>query len=146
MEDSSNKILELVLRDGRYAPAAFEFLHHALERAAAKVHPDDSAQPRHVTGPQLCEALRELALERWGPLARDVLARWEIRSTRDFGEMVFLMISIGVMGRQESDSLSDFDNVYDFASAFARYEISLRPLEYMPCDRDHRTRSGERNT
>jgi uncharacterized repeat protein (TIGR04138 family) len=48
-----------------------------------------------------------------------------VHRTRDFGEMVYLMIEIELMGRQESDSIEDFDDVYDFNTAFADYRIAL---------------------
>lgn len=115
-----------VRTDGRFPLEAYEFLHRGLEFAARRVHGEAAAaSPRHVSGPQLCAALRDYALERWGPLARTVLSRWNIHTTRDFGEMVFLMIALGVMGKQESDRIEDFDDVFQFDDAFSTYEISL---------------------
>ena len=62
-------------------------------------------------------------------LSRDVFDRvlkgWNIRRTRDFGEMVFLLTGIGLMGKQESDHIEDFDEVYDFNDAFGSYDIPL---------------------
>jgi uncharacterized repeat protein (TIGR04138 family) len=116
-----------VREDGRFTPEAFEFLHRGLE-AAARIKYGKRAgdAPRHVTGQELSHALRLLALSRWGPLAREVLHKWNIRRTRDFGEMVYLMIDLGLMGRQDSDSIADFDDVYDFDQAFSSYTIDLR--------------------
>lgn len=117
-----------IRQDRRYPAEAYEFLHRGLDLATnSKFGGTASRAGRHVTGQELCEALRELAVRQWGPLAREVLRRWNIHATRDFGEMVYLMISIGMMGRQESDDITDFDNVYDFNHAFSRYEISLAP-------------------
>ena len=117
---------EAVRRDGRYAPEAFEFLHRGLEHTTRAIYGEESGdKPRHVTGQQLCEGLRELALQQWGPLAKTVLARWHIHNTRDFGEMVFLLVRLRMMGRQKSDCLDDFDKVYDFDEAFGSYEISF---------------------
>lgn len=124
------KFEKAVRRDGRYPPEAFEFLQRGLELATRIKHgappPAGPAAPqRHVTGQELCQALRVLAIRQWGPLAREVLRRWNIHATRDFGQMVYLMIEVGLMGKQESDDLSDFDDVYDFAIAFGDYEIPL---------------------
>src|SRR5438309_7080011 len=33
---------------------------------------------RHITGQQLCHVVRDIALERWGLMAKGVLARWNI--------------------------------------------------------------------
>jgi len=117
---------QAIRRDGRYAPEAFHFLHRGLDLATRLKYAGRAASgPRHVTGQELCQALRILALQLWGPLAREVLRRWNIHSTRDFGEMVYLMIDLGLMGKQESDDISDFDNVYDFEAAFGSYQINL---------------------
>jgi uncharacterized repeat protein (TIGR04138 family) len=115
-----------VRRDGRYAPEAFEFLHQGLDLATQqKFGEGPRRRGRHVTGRELCEALRVLAVQRWGPLAREVLRRWNIHATRDFGEMVYLMVALRLMGKQPSDDISDFDDVYDFAAVFGHYRIGL---------------------
>jgi uncharacterized repeat protein (TIGR04138 family) len=73
----------------------------------------------------LCNALRRLARQRWGPLAREVLRHWNIHRTRDFGEMVYLMIDLGIMGKQDSEDIAEFDEVYGFRAAFESYQIKL---------------------
>jgi uncharacterized repeat protein (TIGR04138 family) len=128
--DPAERFEQAIREDGRYPPAAYEFLHRGLERATRMVYDEQApGVPQHVSGQQLCEGLRALALESWGPLGQAVLARWNIRTTRDFGEMVFLLIRLGLMGKQESDRIEDFDNVYDFRKAFGTYEIPLDNLE-----------------
>lgn len=126
--DSLSDIQRAIRMDGRYCFDAFEFLHAGLACAVRRVHGNRGGR-RHVTGRQLCEALREVALERWGAMAGAVLERWNIRTTRDFGEMVFLLVRLGVFGKQPSDRLEDFDNVYDFADVFDRYQVRLRSNE-----------------
>jgi uncharacterized repeat protein (TIGR04138 family) len=127
--DQAERFERAIRQDGRYPPAAYEFLHRALERTTRMVYEDEEpGVPRHVSGQQLCEGLRRLALECWGPLAQAVLARWNIRRTRDFGEMVFLLIGLGLMGKQDSDQIEDFDDVYQFDKAFGSYEIPLDDL------------------
>ncbi|RIK67827.1 MAG: hypothetical protein DCC65_04965 [Planctomycetota bacterium] len=84
----------------------------------------------HVDGEELCWALRDLAQERWGLLAPVVLRHWGIRSTRDFGRMVFTLIEQGMLSKQPHDELSDFDGVYDFKDAFDRcFVIDLSARE-----------------
>jgi uncharacterized repeat protein (TIGR04138 family) len=73
---------------------------------------------RHVSGQQLSWGLRDYALQRWGLMARTVLARWGIRETLDFGRIVFAMVENGYMQKQPHDSLDDFRNVFDFREAF----------------------------
>lgn len=76
-----------------------------------------SEPERHVTGQDLCEAIRQYALAQYGLLARSVLGHWGVHSTDDFGEIVFNLIDIGQMRKTDSDRREDFANVYDFAEA-----------------------------
>ena len=117
----------MIREDGRYPPAAYAFLHDGLARAVRAVHGDDAvaraqvaaaagleAPKSHVSGQQLCEALRLLAIERWGLLARTVLSRWNIRGTIDFGNMVYLLVEHEFMRTSEGDTIEDFRDVFDF--------------------------------
>ncbi len=81
---------------------------------------------RHVTGQQLCVTLRDIAIERWGLLARSVLEHWGVYSTLDFGRIVFALVDNQILSKQPTDSLRDFDRVFDFAEAFdRRYRIQI---------------------
>jgi len=112
--------LEAIIRkDGRYPVEAFKFLHDGLDRAVRRRHGRAGpGRSHHVTGEEICLALRDLAIKRWGLLASTVLAKWHIQATIDFGEMVYLMIDRGVWNRTDDDSVEDFRDVYDFAAAF----------------------------
>ena len=119
-----------IRRDGRYAPEAFEFLHSGLALAARRKHgPDADERPRHVSGEELCYALRHIARQRWGLLAREVLRHWNIHRTRDFGEMVYLLIDLGIMGKRDSEDIAEFDEVYGFRAAFESYQIKLNGFD-----------------
>jgi len=81
---------------------------------------------RHVSGQDLCWGLRDYALQRWGRLARSVLAAWDVLETFDFGRIVFAMIDFDFMQKQPSDTIDDFRDVFDFAEAFdGCYQISF---------------------
>lgn len=97
-----------------------EPIRQAVEQAGGP-----TAFNRHVSGQQLCWAMRDLAIQRWGPLARTVLRRWHIRSTDDIGRLVFALIECGMMRRQETDRLEDFHDVFDFDEAFGNTPIEL---------------------
>ena len=75
-------------------------------------------QPRHISGRELTEALRTLALERYGPMARTVLEHWGIHATEDVGCVVFALVEQGILIKQEGDSPDDFTDVFDFEEAF----------------------------
>lgn len=73
---------------------------------------------RHVGGRDLCWSLRDYALTRWGIMARVVLESWNIRSTHDFGRIVFGFIDFDLMRKQDGDTLDDFTDAYSFAEVF----------------------------
>ncbi len=97
----------------RYAESAYLFvltaLHHRLEQLA---------RPRHLAGAELADAVRELALRRFGPLARTVLEHWGVHSTSDMGEVVFALVECGVLIKQPGDSREDFEGLFSFEEAF----------------------------
>lgn len=134
MLDPNHPIAELLRTDRRYRFDAYLFVFEALRFAQEKmgmgVDPDadrdeeDEAE-RHVTGQQLCEAMRRFAHEQYGRLAKQVLNHWGIHSTGDFGEIVFNLIEIGQMRKTPEDRREDFDDVFDFDEAFEHgFQIS----------------------
>ena len=73
---------------------------------------------RHVSGRELCWGLRDFAIQRWGLMARVVLESWKVKTTKDFGRIVFGFIDFNIMQKQPGDRLDDFENVYSFREAF----------------------------
>jgi uncharacterized repeat protein (TIGR04138 family) len=121
MIDPDHPLAELLRRDRRYHRNAYFFVFEALRYAQEEmglgqpiVDVPELEEQRHVTGQQLCEAIRRYAVEQYGMLAKNVLNEWGIRSTSDFGEIVFNLIDIGQMKKTDSDRRADFDNVFDF--------------------------------
>ena len=123
------KLEEIVEEVGLYPIEAYEFIQHGLQYTVNKVHGKvkDPEASRHVAGRDLCEGLREYALMKWGLMARTVLARWNIRKTYDFGRIVFALVDNGWMQKTDDDSIDDFRNVFEFATAFeAGYRIEMK--------------------
>jgi uncharacterized repeat protein (TIGR04138 family) len=104
---------QLRARNPRYQDSAYPFilsaLHHVLEGLA---------EPRHISGRELTLGVRDLALIRFGPMARTVLEHWGIRSTTDVGALVFALVECGILIKQEEDRPDDFKDVFDFDEAF----------------------------
>ena len=105
---------QIALEDGRFSAGAVKFVYEGLGYTAKNV----AEEPKHVSGETLCQGLRKLALEKWGRLAMLVLNTWGVRTTRDFGEIVWLMIRHEWMSAQPTDSIEDFNNVFDFTTVF----------------------------
>ncbi|RIK78934.1 MAG: hypothetical protein DCC67_11110 [Planctomycetota bacterium] len=130
MPSSVHPIAELLRRDRRYHFDAYVFVFEALRYAQEKMGlgaeaPADEQAERHVTGQQLCEAMRRYAHEQYGYLAKQVLNHWGVRSTSDFGEIVFNLIKIGQMKKTADDRREDFDDVFDFDEGFQHsFQIS----------------------
>jgi uncharacterized repeat protein (TIGR04138 family) len=76
---------------------------------------------RHISGRQLCWAIRDIALERWGLMARSLLASWNITASDDIGTIVFALVDHGWLQKQPDDRIDDFDNVFTFADAFDKH-------------------------
>ena len=87
---------------------------------------NDDEPERHVTGQELCESIRLYALDQFGYMAKCVLNSWGVRSTSDFGTIVFNMIEIGQMRKTDNDRREDFDDVFDFDEGLVeRFKISM---------------------
>lgn len=109
---------EICAKDNRYKPDAYEFLLRSLHFTQEKLKKN-----RHITGGELTQGLRDFAIEQYGPLAKAVLNYWGIFTTYDFGNIVFNMISSGLLSKTETDSIDDFRDVYDFDAAFSNIPI-----------------------
>jgi uncharacterized repeat protein (TIGR04138 family) len=110
---AENVIDRLRRRYPSYHETAYLFILSALHFTIERL-----GEPRHISGEELAEGCRDLALERWGLMARTVLGYWGILSTRDLGEIVFALVELGVLVKQEGDSIESFDGVFDFHDAF----------------------------
>ncbi|MBN2456678.1 MAG: hypothetical protein JXB29_09125 [Sedimentisphaerales bacterium] len=108
------KLEEIADKDGRFSAEAMRFVYEGLGYTAKKV----VAEPGHISGQVLCDGLRKLAVEKWGRLSKLVLNSWGLESTRDFGEIVYLMIKHKWMSAQPNDSIDDFNDVYNFETTF----------------------------
>jgi len=108
------KLEKIAREDGRFSTQAIKFVYEGLGYTAKKM----AAEPSHVGGQTLCKGLKRLAIKKWGRLAMLVLNTWGIKTTRDFGEIVYLMIKHKWMNAQPTDSIDDFNDVYDFKTAF----------------------------
>lgn len=99
----------------RFGEGAYLFVLAGLEFSQTRL-----PERRHISGAELAHACRDLALERYGVMARMVLEHWNIRSTRDIGDVVFALVELGLLISQPTDSKDDFLGIFDFDNAFER--------------------------
>jgi uncharacterized repeat protein (TIGR04138 family) len=133
MAQAHRSLAKLLREDPRYKLEAYHFIREALNYAQEELGmgapPEyDSEQgvyEPHLTGQELCEAVRVYALEQFGFLAKVVLNSWGVKSTSDIGEIVYNLIRIGQMKKSKKDRREDFDDVYVFEEALQeRFQIT----------------------
>ena len=110
---------KIIAKDPRYTREAYLFIRKALDhtqKMIGKAPKDDL--PRHVSGQQLLEGIRDFALQQYGPMAATVVNEFGVRCCEDFGELVFNMVENSLLAKTEKDSREDFKGGYDFDSAF----------------------------
>lgn len=114
------KLKAICQQDPRYNMDAYVFLREALEYTAKAMDKPAQGPAHHVSGQELSEGFRDLALQSFGPLALHVLHDWGIYRTEDIGELVFNLVEAGELGKTEEDKREDFANGYDFDEAFSK--------------------------
>lgn len=139
------KLAQLVERDPRYAYEAYEFVFTALAhtqlmlgRVPPREAEGETGPQHHVSGAQLLDGVRDLALREFGLMARTVLRLWGINHTADFGEIVFNLVEAQLMSKTDEDCRADFHDLYDLDEALLRnYRIELDREAFL---QDYRTR------
>jgi uncharacterized repeat protein (TIGR04138 family) len=106
-------LVQLEARNPRFQGKAYLFLLSSLHRVMERLD-----EPRHISGRELAEGVRDLALEQYGPMARTVLGHWGIHRTDDLGDIVFALVECGILTKQDEDRRHDFEGVFDFEEVF----------------------------
>jgi uncharacterized repeat protein (TIGR04138 family) len=112
--DFTEMMKQVRQKDPRFAPEAYAFVFQALDYTMTVM----KGKRQHVTGQELLEGVRKLALREFGRLAPMVFRQWGVTRSRDFGDMVYNMIGTGAMGKRDEDRIEDFDDGWDMDTAF----------------------------
>lgn len=116
-----SRIEALAEERGRYRADAYQLVLEALESLLV-----DRPRDRHVDCDELLNGIKECAMERFGPLARDVLSRWGVHGTLDFGQIVFHLIDEALLDPSGEDSLESFADRFDFGEVFEEGYLKTR--------------------
>ena len=108
-------IEQIYERDTRYRHEAYLFVMESLSFTQKKYK-----RYRHVTGEELLEGMKELLLNKFGPMTISVLNHWGIRATEDFGNIVFNLVDNRVLSKTDDDNIDHFRNRYSFEEVFER--------------------------
>ena len=115
-----NPLDAVLAKDSRFKPEAYVFVHDALGHTWSRLD-----HRRHITGRELLDGIKDLALKRYGPMARAVLNSWGVRTTDDFGAIVFNLVDAEILSKTDEDRIDDFHAVYDFDDVFVHsYDIA----------------------
>jgi len=116
--DFYQKLEEITEKDRRYKADAYEFVMQAIGFTQKKLNREG-----HISGKELLEGIREFGLQQYGPLTKAVFERWGIKTTDDFGKIVFNMVENGLVRKTETDSQDDFKDVYHFNEALDIFKV-----------------------
>jgi uncharacterized repeat protein (TIGR04138 family) len=97
----------------RFHARSYEFVMLALQSVIQSLD-----APRHISGRELTDSVRRLAIGRYGLLAKAVLEHWGIHETEDVGRVVFAMVEQGLLVKEDDDTPEDFADLFDFEDAF----------------------------
>ena len=113
-------ILDLTREDPRFAYEAYVFVGEAVSYTQSQLGrrpSDDPAEEddvdHHVSGAELLRGACDLAVREFGMMAPVVFRHWGIRTTDDFGELVFKLIKAGQLSKSDQDDPDDFHDVFD---------------------------------
>ena len=98
------KIDQVLERDTRYRAEAYGFVLEALGYTLRRRGSDG-----HVTAAELMRGIRDYAREQFGSLAKTVFNHWGINHSGQFGDLVFNLIDVELLGKRAEDRREDFD-------------------------------------
>lgn len=106
-------IEEIHEKDVRYKEDAYVFVMEALAYTQKKFK-----RTKHVKGEEMLQGMKELLMHKFGPMTLTVLKHWGIKSTEDFGNIVFNLVENRVLSKTEEDNIEEFRDGYDFGEVF----------------------------
>ena len=102
---------EILKKDDRYDSRAYDFVLEVIHFASTDAK-------GHVTGQELLDYFRDMALDAYGPLTYTVLNDWGVRCCEDVGAIVFNLYDATRIGKTDSDSPEDFVGGFNFKHEF----------------------------
>lgn len=127
-KSSFHEVVDQLERDyPRYSKQVYLFMREALDFTIKLFDKPTEGPARHVTGGELLDGIRKYALQEFGPITKTVLNRWGVHRCEDFGEIVFIMVEKGILGKTDDDRKEDFSGGYDFDAAFCKPFRSSKP-------------------
>ena len=95
----------LLVKDPRYTPEAYCFVSEAVNYTVAKLD---------VSARELLEGAKSFAAGKYGVVSGLVLESWGLKTACDLGQVVYLLISEGVLSASDDDDIEDFNIEFSF--------------------------------
>ncbi|MDD3375285.1 MAG: hypothetical protein PHY73_06160 [Candidatus Omnitrophica bacterium] len=112
-QEFDNVVDKICVKDNRYKREAYEFVMEALSFTQKKFR-----RSKHVAGKELLEGIRQLLEDKFGLMVLTVLEHWGVKTTEDFGHIVFNLVENKILSKTEEDTLESFQQAYDFHEVF----------------------------
>lgn len=112
-QEFDNVVDQICTSDQRYKADAYAFVMESLSYSQKKFE-----RAKHISGEELLEGIKDLLLQKFGPMTLSVLTHWGITSTEDFGNIVFNLVNNKILSKSENDNIESFKNGYDFREVF----------------------------
>ena len=107
----SKATAELRLSYPNYTIESYQFVSNAVSATIAKL-----AAHRHISAAELLVGIRDHAHEQYGAVAPLVMDKLGLRTARNVGEVVYLLISVNLISASPEDSPEDFNVAFSWES------------------------------
>lgn len=114
-EQFSTIVDDICENDMRYPQGAYAFVMESLSYTQKKYKAS-----KHVSGEEILEGIKELLMKKFGPMTMTVLKYWGIKSTVDFGNIIFNLVDNEILSKTKEDDIEKFQDGYDFDDVFLK--------------------------
>ncbi len=114
-EQFSTIVDDICEHDMRYQQGAYAFVMESLSYTQKKYKAS-----KHVSGEEILEGIKELLMKKFGPMTMPVLKNWGIKSTVDFGNIIFNLVDNEILSKTKEDDIQTFHDGYDFDDVFLK--------------------------
>ena len=121
------KVALLTAKESRFASEAYYFISEAVAFTVSRIK-----ERRHVAAWELLDGIRAFAAEKYGAVARSVLTDWGMIMEDDAGEVVYLLIGVGLLRASEDDSPEDFKTGKVLFPAVPAIRVVRRKKDQLP--------------
>jgi len=107
----------------KFHPESYRFIMSALNYAQDQCE----GEIRHINAMEMMRGVVGLGHRFFGLLTETVFNQWGYYTTDDFGFAIFELIDRGALRKTEEDSITDFDDLFDFGHVLtSEYYIDTR--------------------